>query len=175
MPLASTDIEYRLSGGASNSDVNASLGGIISSTEITSGSLHNLFDVVSSSEASAGDTEYRGIYIINNHAGSPIITAENVALFIQTLSPSADSTLAIALATEGINSTMATIANESTAPASSPLPTFVDSAASPNALSLPDLNPGEYIGIWLRRTITAGATAYTNDGPTLRCSFDTAG
>lgn len=176
MPLSSTDIEYRLSGGASNTDPDSSIGGVISSTEITTATLHNLFDVVSSAEASAGDVEYRGIYIINNYSGSPIIAAENIITFIQTLSPSSDSTVALALAVEGINSTMETLPNESTAPsATSPIASFVDSSASPNAISLPNLDPGDFVGVWIRRTISASASAYTNDGPTIRTTFDTAG
>ena len=61
MPIISTDIQYRLSGGSGNTDVNASLGGVKSSTSVGTG-LHNLFDVVSSAEASSGDTEYRCVY-----------------------------------------------------------------------------------------------------------------
>ncbi|MFW0778493.1 MAG: hypothetical protein ACN2B6_12330 [Rickettsiales bacterium] len=171
MPLASTDVEYRLSGGGSNTDPDAALGGVMSSTEITSGSLHNLFDVVSSSEASSGDTEYRCFYITNNYAGSPQITAENVTLWIQTVSPSTDTVCAIGLASEGANGTAATIANESTAPASV---TFTSPTDQGSGLSLGNLAPGQFYAVWIRRVVSASASAYTNDGPLLRVSFDTA-
>ena len=50
------DLEYRLSGGAANSDPILSIGGAMSSVEVTGSTL---FDTVSSAEAAAGDTEYR--------------------------------------------------------------------------------------------------------------------
>ena len=49
MAIISTDINYRLSGGAANSDTAASLGGAKSSVAAS-----NYFDDVSSAEASAG-------------------------------------------------------------------------------------------------------------------------
>lgn len=170
MPLASTDIEYRLSGGASNTDPDASIGGAMSSTEITSGSLHNLFDVVSSSEASSGDTEYRCFYVTNNYSGSPIIQAQNILTFIQTVTPSTDTSVEIGLATEGIDSTVSAIADESTAPVGV---TFVSASTSPSTLSLPNLNPSQFIGVWIKRIVSSSASAYNNDGPTLRTTFDT--
>ncbi len=52
MPIIATDIIYRLSGGASNTDPALSIGGIKSSTAAGA----TLYDDVSSAEASAGDT-----------------------------------------------------------------------------------------------------------------------
>ena len=57
-----------------------SLGGVKSSTAIRAG-LHNLFDVVSSAESSAGDTEYRCFYIHNAHA---TLTMQNSVIWIQS-------------------------------------------------------------------------------------------
>jgi len=70
MPIASADIKYRLSGGAANADPLVSLGGAKSSVDAGS----NLLDPVSSSEALAGDIEYRCYYIHNAHA---TLTLEN--------------------------------------------------------------------------------------------------
>ena len=50
MAIAAGDINTYLSGGASNSDPDASLGGAKSSTEWTGGTLHDLFDAVSGDE-----------------------------------------------------------------------------------------------------------------------------
>ena len=58
-------LAFQLSGGASNSDPNASLGGTHSSVALSGTAMNNLFDDVSSGEASAGDTEYRAIDITN--------------------------------------------------------------------------------------------------------------
>jgi len=71
MPIVSTDIEYRLSGGTTNTDPDASLGGAMSTAVgglITSGAANNLFDDVTGDESAAGDTEYRCFYVTNDHA-----------------------------------------------------------------------------------------------------------
>ena len=113
MAIVAGDIIFRLSGGAGNSDPDLSLGGVISSTAITDASVENLFDNVSGAESTAGDTEYRGFYVLNNHGS---LTWQSVKLWISTETPSADSLIDIALAGEGVDVTMETIANESTAP-----------------------------------------------------------
>ena len=164
MAILSTDIQYRLSGGASNSDPNASLGGAISSTAAGT----NIFDNVSSAEASAGDTEYRCLYIRNGHA---TLTMQSAKVWIQANTPSADTAVAIAIAGEGVNGTAETIANENTAPSGETFVTAVDEA---NAISIGNIPPGQHIAIWVRRVVSASAAAYNNDGFTLRCKTDTA-
>jgi len=56
-------LEFRLTGGSSNSDPDQSLGGVTSSNEISSTAMNNLFDNVTPTEASSGDVEYRAIDI----------------------------------------------------------------------------------------------------------------
>ena len=63
MAIIASELHYRHSGGAGNSDPDASIGGAMSSTQITDDSDNNLFDDVTGDEASSGDTEYRGIYL----------------------------------------------------------------------------------------------------------------
>ena len=116
MPIVASDIKFILSGGASNTDPNAALGGAISTAGggvITTDTLNNLWDNVSGDEASAGDTEYRAIFIKNTH-GSLTLTGAKV--WISSNTTSSDDTIEIALADEGIANTIETIANESTAP-----------------------------------------------------------
>ncbi len=45
-----------------------SLGKYCSTTEITSGDLHNLLDAVSGEENADSDVKYRCFFILNNHA-----------------------------------------------------------------------------------------------------------
>ena len=94
MPIVSADIDFRLSGGAANSDPNAALGGAKSSTEITAASLHNLFDQVASAESSAGDVEYRCFYVHNAHA---TLALQNAVIWIQANTPASDTTVDIGL------------------------------------------------------------------------------
>ena len=52
---------FRLTGGASNIDPDASLGGIMSNTEISGTALNNLFDDVSPDEATSGSTDRKSV------------------------------------------------------------------------------------------------------------------
>lgn len=168
MPIASSDIKFRLSGGAGNSDPNASLGGAKSSTEITNASLHNLFDQVASAEASAGDTEYRCFYVHNNHG---TLTWQSVKVWIQTNTPSGDTTVEIALAGEGVNGTAETVANESTAPVGE---TFSAPANEGAGLSIGNIPAGQHMAIWVKRIVSAAAAAYNTDSVVIRFKGDTA-
>ena len=170
MAITSSDLEYRLSGGASNTSPAASLGGAMSTVAggiITSASLNNLWDDVSSAESSAGDVEYRGIYIKNKHGS---LTWENVVAWISSLTSSADTEFDIALADEAVGVAMETIVNESTAPSG---PSFTRPTSKGAGLSIGNIAASSYKGIWIRRTVTAGAAAASDTG-TIRCEGDTA-
>ena len=161
MAIVSTDIQYRLSGGSSNSDPAASLGGVKSSTAAS-----NYFDDVSSSEAGTGDTEYRCIYVHNNHGTLSLIGAK---VFIQTNTPSSDTDVAIGLGSSAINGTEQTVADESTAPTGV---SFSAPTTFAGGLAIGDLAAGAHKAVWVRRTVNAGAAAYA-DSFTLRVQGDT--
>lgn len=157
MPIVQADIKFFLSGGAGNADVNASLGGIKSSTELVGASLANLFDAVDAAEAQAGDVEYRCIYAHNNHGTLTLQSAETA---ITTNTPDANSLIEIGLGTSGVNGIEQSVADESTAPVGV---TFSDAAGYANALAIGDMPAGQHMAIWVRRTITAGAGANNLD------------
>ena len=167
MPIISTDIQYRLSGGASNTDVNASLGGAKSSTSVATG-LHNLFDVVGSAEAATGDTEYRCVYVHNNHGS---LTMQAAKIWISSNTPSTDTSVEIALGSSAVNGTETSVANENTAPSG---PTFSAPASEGAALSIGDIPAGQHKAVWIKRIVNAGAAAYNNDTATLTVKCDTA-
>lgn len=164
MPIVSSDIKYRLSGGSSNTDPAASLGGIISSTDAGS----NIFANVSSSDAAAGATHYRCVYILNNHG---TLTLENAKVWIQTNTPSTTTAVAIALAGEGLNATAETIGDEDTAPSGE---TFSAPSTEGTGLTLGNIPAGQRYAIWIRRVVDASSAAYSNDGFTIRVKGDTA-
>jgi hypothetical protein len=163
MAVQPSDIAFRLSGGAGNSSAAASLGGAKSSS-IVSGSL---FDTVQPSEASGGDIEYRCIYAHNGHAS---LTAQNVVAWLPVNTPSTSTVLEIGVGTSALNGVEQTVANENTAPAGV---AFGPAATYAAGVALGDIPPGQHRALWLRRTVTAGASAM-NDGATLRISLDTA-
>ena len=162
MPIVSSDIKYKLSGGAANADPLLSIGGAISSVDAGS----SIFDDVASAEAAAGDTEYRCIYVKNTHATLTYLSAK---IWIQTQTPSADTDVAIALGGEGLNGTAETVANENTAPVGE---SFTSPSSFAGGLTIGDLAPGAYYPVWVRRTVNAGAAVYA-DSFTLRVQCDT--
>ena len=162
MAIVSTDIIYRLSGGAGNTDQNASLGGVKSSTAASA----SIFDDVTSAEASSGDTEYRCVYVHNNHG---TLTYLGSKVWVQANTPSSDTDVAIGLGTSAVNGTEQTVADENTAPSG-----VVFSAPSSFAggLSIGDIPAGQHKAVWIRRTVNAGAAVAT-DSFTLRVQGDT--
>ena len=171
MPIVAGDIVYRLSGGASNTSPAASLGGAMSTVGggvITSGAANNLWDDVSSAEASAGDIEYRGFYVFNNHA---TLTWENVVVWIDSLTSSGDTEFDIKLAAAAVNSAMVTIADESTTPGDAG--SFTRPTSKGAGLSIGNIPAQQYKGIWIRRTVNSSASA-ANDSGSIRCEGDTA-
>lgn len=171
MAIVAADIEFRYSGGTGNTDPNAALGGAMSTSGsgvIDNAVLHDLFDLVSSAEASAGDTEYRGIYIKNNHGS---LTLSDARVYFTTASDDLD----VALADEAVNSTIETIANESTAPVG---PTFSHPTTYGTGLQLNSttgLTSGSNKGLWIRRVVPSSAGAESAHSETIKVEGDTAG
>ena len=160
----SADPRWRLSGGAANADPNASLGGVISSTEVAAGD-NNLFDDVTGQQTTDGHTDYRGVYIFNNgdvDLIAPVVWIQDEA------SSSAD--IEIAIAAEGVGVTMATIANEITAPSGV---SFVEAPNKAGGITLPNIPSSSRKGIWVKRIIAPTTTAAAARTFTLRVEGDT--
>lgn len=134
---------------------------------MTDNTTHNLWDVVSSAESSAGDTEYRCIYVLNNHAS---LTLQNAKVWISTNTPSGDTAIRIALGTSAVNGTEQTIANESTAPTGVTWSTAANEGA---ALSIGNIPNGQHKAIWIERVVSAAATAANDDSYVLSYAGDT--
>lgn len=179
MPIASGDLLYKYSvktGSAGNSQAGTaagSLGKYISTTQITSAQLNNLFDDVSGDENAESDVEYRCIFIHNNHGS---LTLQDAVMWLSAeVADGADVAIAVDdLAASAIGSASAQadeIADEDTAP------TGVGAFSSPTSkgagISIGDIAAGECRAIWVRRTATNSA-ALNNDGATIRVEGDTA-
>lgn len=173
MAITASDIVKRLSVSAAAGDTTAgtpatSLGDQVSTTVITDATLNNLFDDVSGAEAAAGMVDYRCIFILNNH-GTLTLTGATIAILSQTaLGGLIDIALDnVAVSAKGSGSAQAAaIGAETSVP--SPVGTF---GAGP--LTIGDLAPGQVKGVWLRRTVTAGAAGLNPDGVILRVTGDT--
>lgn len=136
------------------------LGGAATATALTSGNFHNIFDVVSPSEASAGDTEYRAVDLFNTGDA----TGTQMEAFIDPDATIGDLSMGIEASPVGSTTS---IANESTAPTGV---TFSD-PTSGSPLALPDCAAGSYVRIWLRRIIPAAASNSANDQATMKFNF----
>lgn len=158
-------LQFRLTGGAANSDPDLSLGGVSSSTQVSATALNNIFDDVSAAEALSGDTEYRAIDVYN--AGDA--TASGVEICMSTITSSTDSDLAFGLEATPTGSTTS-IANESTAPDLTAGTAFA-SFTSASKLTLPDIAAAAYVRLWIRRTIGVGATNTANDSGTIEVTY----
>lgn len=156
----------RLSGGSGNTDPNASLGGAISSTAVTDNTINNVWDNVSGDETSAGDVEYRCVYIRNSHA---TLTAYSAKIWIDTNTSSASTTVDIGLGSSAVNGTEQTVANESSAPSAV---SFTEPGVG-TELSIGDIPAGEHKAVWIRRTVTAAGSATDDDTYILSVSCDT--
>lgn len=168
MPVTATDIlvKYSVSAAAGNTTAGtpaASLGDQVSTTQVFGTALNNLFDDVSGAEASAGDVEYRCVFVHNSHATD---SAFNVEVSVQS-EVGGGATMEIALdniavsAVGSASAQAATVANENTAPSGV-------GAFGVGPLSIGTMGPGTVKGVWVRRTVPAATAAMSNDGATLR-------
>lgn len=174
MPIAGSDIIYRLSVAAAAGDTTAgtpatSLGDQVSTTAITTATLNNLWDDVSGAEAAAGDVEYRCLFVLNNHATLTLTNAQ-ITIASQTAGGGtidiAVDNIAVSAKASG-SAQAAAVANESTSPGGGA------GSFGAGPLALGDIGPGQVKGVWLRRTVSAGAGAVNPDGVVLTVSGDT--
>lgn len=170
MAIVVTDILSRLSGGPSNSDPDLSLGGVMSTTTELNPVVaeENLFNNVPGAEASTGSTKYRALYLLNNHGS---LTLENTVIWFPTQTPSSDTIIAMALAGEGLNATIETVADEDTAPIGE---TFTSPATKGAGLSMGNVPFSQRFGFWLRRIVSPSASAFDNDDWQFEIEGDTA-
>lgn len=170
MAISAANLKWYLSGGAGNTDPNLSLGGARSTTQL-SGSLNNLFDDVSGDESVAGDIEYRCLYFRNEDANANGLMSPCTVWISQQTTASGDD-ISIGLDPAGKNGTATTATTESTAPAGVSFTTPLSKGAG---LALPSLPfaQNDYVAIWVRRTVSAGAAADSNDQATLAVEGDT--
>jgi len=167
MPITAADIQFRLSGGAANTDPNASLGGAKSNTQVAAG-LQNVFDNVGAQEAVDGDVEYRCIFVHNAHA---TLTLQSTVVWIDGLTSAADTEIDIGVDPAAAGADAAVIANESTPPVGV---TFTRPTTVGAGLALGDLAPEQGRAVWIRRTVNAGAAVNALDAGSLGVRGETA-
>jgi len=156
MAIAASDIELRISGGASNTDPDAALGGAISTVGggvVVTNVQNNVFDDITSAEASAGTTLYRGLYYKNNHGS---LSYQTPVIWFSSQTSSGDTSAEMAIAGEAKNVAEEIIASETTAPSGE---SFSAPASKGAGLSLGTLDAADYKGWWLKYIVNSSAAA----------------
>jgi len=100
MAIVEADLIYRMSGGASETDVNNALGGAMSTVGggvIATNVQNNDMDDITGAEASAGITIYHGYYYENNHGS---LEWQLPVFWISSQTSSGDTSVEIAIADE---------------------------------------------------------------------------
>lgn len=134
---------------------------------ITSGVSNNLWDDVTGAQSAAGLIEYRAFYVKNNHA---TITWQSVVFWIDSLTSSADTEFDVALASEAVNvAIVQTLGSETSVPSGV---TFTRPTTKAGGLSIGNMAAQAFKGLWIKRTVNAGAAAAADSG-SLRCEGDT--
>lgn len=194
MPLSSLDIWFCYTGVATGPANNTlSLGGSIPTSPVTiPDSVNNIFDLVTGDESAVGRTEYRGIAIfINTINSGGSFDAIHPRLWISGFVRAATGadTIGIAASTFGLNRTrgavgMGSCATETSAPNETGLSWVNEGDAATiywTAAGLPTLTPpsagtllsDRWVGIFLRRIVPAGASAFNNRVCTLTFQCET--
>lgn len=178
MAITAADIKFKLSkntgpgNSSAQADPNDSIGGFMSSTEITDATLHNLFDKVTGDENAASEAEYRCLFIHNDHA---TLTWEAVKVWLSAeVAGGASAAIALdgtgVVAEDLVTAQAERVANENTAPTGE---TFSAPTTKGAGLSVGDMGPGTCIAVWVRRT-AANTSPLDLDGVTVRAEGDTA-
>jgi len=143
--ILADELKLYLSGGISNIDSNLSLGGQMSTTEIT----QNLFNSVINTDITNFYEDYRCIYFYNSSNTESII---NLRVLTAVDDSGDDSDLFLSVAHEGINTIAQAISSATAAPLNQ---TFLPCLNDSTALALGDLGPNEFLGVWFKRTVDA--------------------
>jgi hypothetical protein len=178
MAITSSDILIKLSvktGSAGDTTAGTpagSLGKYISTTEVSGTALNNIFDDVTGQENFDSDTEYRCIFVHNNHA---TLTLQNAVVYISAqVAGGAAAAIAVdSVASSAVGSSSAQaleVATENDAPAAI---SFSAPTTRGTGLSLGNIAAGSVKAFWIRR-LANNTSALDNDGLTFVVSGDTA-
>ena len=179
MAIVQGELLFKYTGAASHnaaqSSGDASLGDYRAADNISTGVDNNLFDDVSGAEASAGHIDYRAIAFVNTNGSLPL-TACKVWIEVDTGNGEDDISFEVeAPSVDETTGAIEDIGTEGTEPAAN---TWSDATSKATGKDCPlgsnEVGAGEWFGIWLRRQISASASAAAAETVTMRVEGDTA-
>lgn len=158
MTVGGGDLHWRMSQAAG-------LGGAVTGLSVPS----SLFPIVNGAQAATGVIDYRCVYFRNESDDAVGLMDPKVFVAAQ---PPSGTEIAIGLDPAGRGGTAAEVVDGHTPPAG-----VVFSAPSSmlDALSLPGGNyhEGDYVAVWIRRTVAPGAASTPFDPTTIKVRGDT--
>jgi len=188
--IVASDILFYLSapgasaGNTVSGTVGDSWGYYISTTQLSSTPLDNLFPDITGAENAADQVDYACLFVLNNTAsGNSMLNT--VAWFPSSLYVSGGATVSLAAdptaaSVKASSSPQAVkITSSTSAPAGvsgwvGPTGTAPTYPSYTNGIQLGTIAPGYVRAVWIRRTATNSAPV-NNDGMTLEVDFDTQG
>jgi len=180
MPITESDLLYKYTGTAGTTNPETALGGSLGPNTIPSGVDNNVFDDVTGSESSLGEQHYRAIGI---HNTLDTHTWMNTSIRVDGYDRAGSNYDVIYFGVEkpvtgagDPDGTIQIIGSETTAPAA--IGWTAEGAPSAYiAISGTDytgsIGADDWAGIWLQRSIPAGADAYSNRSCTIRVQGET--
>jgi len=183
MVLKEEDLVFYYTNDAKKETNTLSLGGTISPNTITSGVANNVFDIVTGDESAEGDTEYRAIAIKNESTTNDYL---NVYVYIKGFVRAGTGADTISFVLEKPSGTPASIQllddeedstnkfdpNKTTV-ATGATVTWTTEGSPSNSLFYGTLPIGQWFGIWFRREVPKGASAFDNRSCTLELKGET--
>ena len=178
MAVLNTDLQLRYTG--TTGTAITSLGGAPSTTQVSTTTLHNIFDEVSGDESAAGELNYR-ILVFHNASSQQ---ARNVKIHFEANYDSGNQSALTGITADLVGDTGIALLNGKAAGANPDVITNEDTAPSitggyvvgttrATGLDLGDIDGGSFRGFAIRRAITPGASAQDNAEFQLEITADT--
>jgi hypothetical protein len=160
--VATSDLIFRLSGGASNADPKLSVGGAMSTVLVVDDVMNNIWDNVDGIQLVNGSTEVRCIYIYNANTAA---TFASVKAWISQPSIASSNTISIGAGNAAAGTAEPAVANETIVPGNV---IFVTASTQASGISLGNIGPQQYKAIWIKRVTAPGSEAFPDNGYTIR-------
>ena len=180
--LAATDIIFYYTNTGTTVNPENATGSTINANTIPDNTANNIYDDVTGDESTAGRQEYRCIACKDTHASADMLNAK-VYVSGYTRAGANNDVIYFALQnpTNGTNPVQ-TITNDTTAPNANLFIVKTGSTVSWTAEGAPSstltfgtVTAGQWMGIWLQRSVPAGAVAFSNRAVTITVVCETTG
>lgn len=180
--LTSTDIVFYYTATGSTVANTLSLGSTINANTIPDNTANNIFDDVTGDESTSGRVEYRCIACKDTHASADMLNAKvYISGYVRAAANYDVISFALQKPTGGTNPVQ-TIASETAAPTASLFTVATGSTVSWTAEGAPSstltygtVTAGQWMGIWIMRSVPASAVAYSNRAVTITVLCETTG